>query len=111
MENKKNKHKVPCQVLTKEEHKHEKILLGDLFEDKEFLRWFLGFRFFMFVLSRSVYKRATNNLDLKFVSEEGFLFLTDRSDFWRNQKPIYVTNDEKEKNALSRNKNVWHLKL
>ena len=34
------------------------------------------------------------------------MFLTDRSDFWRNQKPIYVTNDEKEKNAVSKNKNV-----
>ena len=43
---------------------------------------------------------------MKYVSEEGFLFLTDRSDFWRNQKPIYVTNDEKEKNAVSKNKNI-----
>ena len=56
--------------------------------------------------SRSVYKRATNNLDLKCVSEEGFLFLTDRSDFWRSQKPIYVTKDEKEQNAVSKKKNV-----
>ena len=55
---------------------------------------------------RSVYKRATNNLDLKCVSEEGFLFLTDRSDFWRSQKPIYVTKDEKEQNAMSKKKNV-----
>ena len=55
---------------------------------------------------RSVYKRATNNSDLKLVSEEGFLFLTSRSDFWRNQKPIYVTNDEKDNNVTSS-----HLKL
>ena len=34
------------------------------------------------------------------------MFLTDRSYFWRNQKPIYVTNDEKEKNAVSKNKNI-----
>jgi hypothetical protein len=34
------------------------------------------------------------------------LFLTDSSDFWRNQEPIYVTNDEKEKNAISKNKKV-----
>ena len=55
-------------------------------------------------LSRSVYKRSTNNLDLKYISEEGFLFLTDRSDFWRNQKPIYVTKEEKETNAKSKKK-------
>ena len=48
-----------------------------------------------------MYKRATNNSDLKFISEEGFLFLTSRSDFWRSQKPIYVTNDEKENNVTS----------
>ena len=57
-------------------------------------------------LARSVYKRSTNNLDLKDVSEEGFLFLTDRSDFWRNQKPIYVTKGEKGKNMKSKKKKI-----
>ena len=57
-------------------------------------------------LARSVYKRSTNNLDLKDVSEEGFLFLTDRSDFWRNQKPIYVTKGEKGKNVKSKKKKI-----
>ena len=39
---------------------------------------------------------------MKTVSEEGFLFLTDRSDFWRSQKPIYVTRDEKDQTSARR---------
>ena len=65
-------------------------------------------KFFLFIvcLSRSVYKRSTNNEELRDISEEGFLFLTDRSDFWRNQKPIYATKGEKEKIIKSRKKKI-----
>ena len=59
----------------------------------------------MFLFSpRSVYERSSDNPELKDISEEGFLFLTERSDFWRNQKPIYVTNAKKEKKEKSRKK-------
>jgi hypothetical protein len=44
-----NNHKVHCQVLTEEEHKHEQIFLGDLYEDKVFYRLFLGLRFLTLV--------------------------------------------------------------
>ena len=37
---------------------------------------------------------------MKELSEEGFLFLTARSEFWRNQKPIYVTLAEKNGKSL-----------
>ena len=36
------------------------------------------------------------------MSEEGFLFLTERSDFWRSHQPIYTTLGEKEKRTERR---------
>ena len=41
LSNKKKLQPIILQVLSEEEHKHEKILLGDMYDDKEFLRWFL----------------------------------------------------------------------
>ena len=38
-----------------------------------------------------MYDRSENAELLKDLSEDCFLFLTDRSDFWRTQKPIYAT--------------------
>ena len=55
-------------------------------------------------MPRSVYKRSSNNFELKDISEEGFLFLTDRSDFWRNHKPIYVTQGAKETDVKTKQK-------
>ena len=74
---------LPMKILSKKEQQHEKILLGEFYEDEQFLR--------------SVYDRSKGTTYLTELSEEGFLFLTDRSDFWRNQKPIYVTLAEREK--------------
>ena len=48
-----------------------------------------------FLLCRSIFHRSDEAEFLKDLSEEGFLFLTQRSEFWRNQKPIYVTMGEK----------------
>ena len=69
------------KTLTKSEEADEKILLGDLYTDKQFLR--------------NIFDRVDQAQILKDLSEEGFLFLTERSEFWRNQKPIYVTVNEK----------------
>ena len=69
------------KTLTKTEEKHEKILLGSLYKDKQFLR--------------AIFDRADQAEFLKEMSEEGFLFLTGRSEFWRNQKPIYATLNER----------------
>lgn len=46
-------------------------------------------------MCRSIFHRSDEAEFLKDLSEEGFLFLTQRSEFWRNQKPIYVTMGEK----------------
>ena len=105
--------------LTKTENRHEKILLGDLYADKEFLRyiymhWAKVTRYKCgvsmsklssnysepsilnkFTTCRSIFHRSAEAEFLKDLSEEGFLFLTQRSEFWRNQKPIYVTMGEK----------------
>ena len=67
--------------LTKTEEKHEKILLGSLYKDKQFLQ--------------AIFDRADQAEFLKEMSEEGFLFLTGRSEFWRNQKPVYATLNER----------------
>ena len=52
--------------------------------------------------NRSVYERSDGDEYLSKLSEEGFLFLTDRSEFWRNHKPIYVTQGERNKIIQSR---------
>ena len=87
------------KTLTKKENKHEKILLGDLYRDKEFLRWNSYYYYKLvsplFSCFRSIFTRSEDAEYLKDLSEEGFLFLTSRSEFWRNQKPIYVTLAEK----------------
>ena len=75
-----------AKTLTKTEEKHEKILLGSLYRDKQFLR--------------TIFDRADKAEVLKNLSEEGFLFLTGRSEFWRNQKPIYATINERLKNRI-----------
>ena len=60
----------------------------------------MGFIKRMFFLSfssfRSIFSRSEDAEFLKDLSEEGFLFLTSRSEFWRNQKPIYVSLAEKK---------------
>ena len=53
---------------------------------------------------RSVYKRTETNLDVKDVSEEGFKFLSERSEFWRTHKPIYATPAAKKKEKDSNGK-------
>ena len=55
---------VKVKVLSQEEKKDEKVLLGYVYNDKEFLR--------------GVFEKCKENEDLKKVSEEGFSFLTDR---------------------------------
>ena len=50
-----------------------------------------------FWILRSVFKRADNSESLKELSEEGFLFLTERSEFWRSQRPIYATTRGKRR--------------
>ena len=71
------------KTLTKTEEKHEKILLENLYKDKD--KQFL----------QTIFDRADQAEFLKEMSEEGFLFLTGRSEFWRNQKPIYATLNER----------------
>ena len=49
------------------------------------------------VYLRSVFDRSEGENYLSELSEEGFLFLTNQSDFWRNRKPIYSTLGERDK--------------
>ena len=94
---------VPTKVLSKQENRDEKILLGDMYTDKEFLRWKWLFEVILWnIENRSVFERSNGDEYLSKLSEEGFLFLTDRSEFWRNHKPIYVTQGERNKIIQSR---------
>ena len=52
------------QIPSEEEKKDEKVLLGSLYSDKEFLR--------------QVFQKCQDHEELKEVSEEGFTFLTER---------------------------------
>lgn len=83
------------KMLTKTENFHEKIFLGDLYKDKEFLRWAEIVKnnnsTELPLIGRSVFHRAGKSETLKELSEGGFLFLTQRSEFWRSQRPIYST--------------------
>ena len=85
------------KMLTKTENFHEKIFLGDLYKDKEFLRSVDLIvknnisKELQTLIGRSVFHRAGKSETLKELSEGGFLFLTQRSEFWRSQRPIYST--------------------
>ena len=65
------------------------------FHGKTFLKILEPSKLDKFTMCRSIFHRSDEAEFLKDLSEEGFLFLTQRSEFWRNQKPIYVTMGEK----------------
>jgi len=89
----------PVKVLTAVEEKDDKTLLGSMYKDKVFLRSLILMVDMSWPpSSRSVFDRAPEKEDdeIKELSEEGFLFLTGRSDFWRTRNPIYVTRGDRE---------------
>eukprot|EP00088_Acartia_fossae_P004922 TRINITY_DN12148_c0_g1_i2.p1 TRINITY_DN12148_c0_g1~~TRINITY_DN12148_c0_g1_i2.p1 ORF type:complete len:408 (-),score=114.41 TRINITY_DN12148_c0_g1_i2:72-1295(-) len=64
------------KIMSSEEKRDVKNLLGTSYKDKEFLK--------------KVYNTNEIREDVKDVSEEGFLFLVSRAEFWRLQQPLYV---------------------
>merc|ERR1711971_435181 len=75
-----------AKVLSTKEKKDQRMILGDHYQDKEFLR--------------SIFDKLENK-EIQSVMEEGFLFLTERSEFWRTQRPMYVIEgDRPSKNQL-----------
>ena len=115
---------VLSQVATEEEKKDEKVLLGNIYNDKvaEYFHKVNSQLNPIIVLTsvksgfgqeflREVYEKCEDSKELQEKSEEGFLFLTDRSnnsqnfsksfffgsrsEVWRTQKPVYVTKGEK----------------
>ncbi|XP_023342714.1 tetratricopeptide repeat protein 25 [Eurytemora carolleeae] len=72
---KRTKKPIPIKVLSSQEKKDEKNLLGTSYSDKEFLK--------------KVYKECSDKELIQEVTEEGFLFLVGRAEFWRQQQPLY----------------------
>ena len=79
-------------MTTEEEKKDEKVLLGNIYNDKvaELKRWTFSHPIILSTsiksgldqeFLREVYEKCEDSKELQDKSEEGFLFLTDRSKF------------------------------
>jgi hypothetical protein len=72
--------------------KSSKKLLGELYEDHDYLASFLTDRGILFLSDFSSHP----NKEVSDLVDEALKYLDTRTDFWRQQKPIYARKKEKK---------------